>query len=178
MESFNKIISDAKVVITDINMHTGDNLNQYIKMNNYINELASKLEVLQKSQNQSILGRFKDAMLDTEDDFTENEISVQIINLTYQLNNCLYCRCISCGMFDENCRCEGCLYGSHVTECDGGNGIETRKFEEGVCTVDNMPIVTAQFDRISKQTAIALVDLNGIESHYLFDPVTGKKSRI
>ncbi len=77
-------------------------------------------------------------------------------------------------MIDDQCRCEGCLYGAHVTACEGGDGIETRKVAKGVYMIGGKPAVLAEYDRKAKTTFVTLVDVNDVERRFRFDPASGK----
>jgi len=175
MGRFDGIIADAKVAMTDIALkslnHSGSNL----KVKGYVEELARHLGTLEADRYQSLIGRFKDAMFDTSDDLVKHDAARQVVNLTYQLNRCLRCHCITCAMIDENCRCNGCLYGSHVVDCEGGTGVETRKVEKGVYLIDGVPVVHAEYDRGSGQTTVTLLGRNDVKNRFRFDPATGVK---
>jgi hypothetical protein len=170
-------VADAKVAITELNMKS-INTAAGLRVRGYLDELARQLAVLEKHQNLTLLGRIRDAMLDTAEDRERDEAARQVINLTYQLNKCLQCRCVTCPLIDETCRCEGCLYGSHVTECPGGEGVETRRLERGVFRVEGRPVVLAEHDRKSRKTVITVLEPTGLERRYAFDHKTGQRGPV
>lgn len=166
----NEAVSDAKVVITEVNMkslNTGSGL----RVRPYLADLSRYLEVLERHRNVGWLGRLRDAMFDTAEDRERDAALRQVINVTYQLNQCLRCRCITCPLIDDRCRCEGCLYGSRVTECPGGDGVETRTFERerGVFMVGGRPAVTAEYDRVTGKTVITVLEPGGLKSRVPFE---------
>ncbi len=174
MDKLERAIADAKVVMTDLGMNSINTAGTNLKVAGHLGQLKKHLAVLDKFRNLPLLARIKDAMYDTKEDVERENALRHVVNLTYQLNRCLRCRCITCPMIDEHCRCEGCLYGSHVTECEGGQGMETRRIEKGVYMVDGRPAVAATFNRRDKGTIITLVDRNDVERRYRFDPATGR----
>jgi hypothetical protein len=166
-------VADAKVAITDLNMNS-INTSSSLRVKRHLNELAKHLAILEKHRNLSWFGRLRDAMFDTAEDRERDEAIRQVLNLTYQINNCLRCRCITCPIIDSDCRCEGCLYGSHVAACEGGTGIESRQVAKGVYMVEGQPAVSAEYHRGKRETTITLLDRNDVERRYWFDPATGK----
>jgi hypothetical protein len=175
---YDGIIGDAKVAITDVAMRSIHNTGSNLKVRSYVEELRQQLRALEQDHHKSVFDRLKDAMFDTSEDAVKERASRQAVNLTYQLNCCLRCRCITCAMIEDSCRCEGCLFGSHVTTCDGGGGVETRQVESGVCLVDGMPVVRAEFDRQSRKTTVTMLDRNDVERRFALDLATGKKSPV
>jgi hypothetical protein len=167
-------VADAKVTITDVNIGS-INTASGLRVKRHLDELARLLAALEKHRRLSWLGRLQDAMFDTAEDRERDEAVRQVINLTYQLNNCRQCRCVTCPIIDDGCQCEGCLYGSRVTDCPGGLGTETRQLEKGVLRVDGQPVVRAEFDRKTRQTTIVVLEPHGIERRYWFDLRTGDK---
>ncbi len=166
-------VADAKVAITELNMKSINTVSG-LRVKGYLDELARQLAVLEKHRNLSFFGRLRDAMFDTAEDRERDEAVRHVVNLTYQLNRCLQCRCVTCPLMDETCRCEGCLFGSMVTDCRGGPGVETRKLEKGVFRVDGKPAVFAEFDRQTRQTTITVLEPSGLERRHGFDVRTGE----
>ena len=176
MGKFDQIIANAKVAITDISIQSLNTGDWNLKVKPYLEQVRRQLEILEADRYLSLLGRFKDAMYDTSADQTKNAAARLAIDLTYQLNQCLACRCITCPIIEERCRCEGCIYGAHVTECEGGLGIETRRVNSGVAFVDGLQILQAEYDRKTGQTTVTLLERNGTERRYHFNLKTGEKS--
>lgn len=174
MVTLEKAVADAKVVMTELGMNSINTAGTNLKVAEHLAQLGKQLAILEKFRRVSWLGRLKDAMYDTKEDVERENALRHTVNLTYQLNNCLRCRCITCPIIDDNCRCHGCLYGSHVTECEGGDGLETRKVEKGVYLVDGRAAVQSVYNRRDKGTIITLVDRHDIERQYRFDPATGR----
>lgn len=169
-----RAVADAKVAITELNMKCVNTVSG-LRVKSHLAELARQLAIAEKHRNLSFCGRLRDAMFDTAEDRERDEAVRQVVNLTYQLNRCLQCRCVTCPLIDETCRCEGCLFGSRVTECSGGPGVETRKLEKGVFRVDGKPVVLAEFDRKTRQTTITVLEPSGLERQYGFDVRTGER---
>jgi hypothetical protein len=173
---FDQIIANAKVALTDIHMRSINTGDWLLKVKPYIEELNRQLAVLEEDKYDSLLGRVKDAMYDTSADAAKNAAARKAVDLTFQLNHCSQCKCVTCPIIDENCRCEGCLYGSHVVTCPGGLGTETRRIDQGVVFVDGLQATLAEYDRETKQTAITLIERNGTQRRYHFNLRTGEKS--
>jgi len=176
MGRYDGIIADATVAITDFTMKAMNGTGSGLMAEKHLAALKKELAILERDRYPSLLSRVKDALLDTQQDQELAEAARRAADLTYRLGNCLECRCITCGMIDERCRCAGCVYGAHVERCEGGQGIETRAVERGVYMVDGMPAVRAEYARSSGQTVITLVDSAEMERRYRFDPRTGVKT--
>ncbi len=176
MGKYDGVVSDARVAITDVMMRAINNTGCSLAVEKHLSELTKLLAVLEQDRHPSLLSRFKDAMFDTPQDKKLDDAARRAADLTYQLKHCLACRCVTCPIIDDRCRCEGCLYGSHVVRCDGGDGVETREVEPGVYLVDGLPVVRAEYDRLTRRTAATLQDRNGNERRVGLDPKTGKTS--
>lgn len=176
MGKFDQVIADAKVALTDITMKSINTGDWNLKVKGYVDQLNRQLRILEEDRYASVLARLKDAMYDTSADVAKNAAARQAVDLTFQLNHCARCRCITCPIIEDRCRCEGCVYGSHVTACDGGLGTETRRVDPGVVLVDGLQMVQAEFDRKTQQTTVTLVERNGTERRYHFNLRTGEKS--
>jgi|GEM_PF-1713480 len=172
-QRLDQVVADAKVVITELGMSSINTAGSNLKVAGHLAELAKHLETLERFRGMSAWQRLKDAMFDTRDDVVRSEAVRHVVNLTYQLNRCLRCRCITCPIIDDNCRCAACLYGSHVTTCEGGEGVETRNVEKGVYMVSGQPVILAEHHRGKVETTVTVVDRNGVERKLLFDAASG-----
>ena len=176
MGKFDQVIADAKVAITDINLQSINTSDWDLKVKVYLEQILRQLSVLEEDRYLPLLGRLRDAMYETSADHAKNAAARQAVDLTFQINHCLQCRCITCPIIDENCHCAGCIYGSHVVACPGGLGTETRRVDPGVVFVDGLQVLQAEYDRETKQTTITLLERNGTERRYHFNLQTGEKS--
>lgn len=178
MGKYDSIIADAKVILTDVNLKAVNNVNSGLTFEKHVSELNRCIAFLEKDRKVSFMSRLKDVMFETTDDRKYEETAQRVANLTYQLNHCLNCKCITCAKIDERCTCEGCLYGSHVVKCDGAEGNELRAIERGVFIVDGLPAIQAKYNRASKETIITLIDRNEMTENFLFDLHSGKKYKL
>lgn len=171
MKKYNSIISDANISITNIlidSLNTDSNL----KITECLRILNENLPDLQKNNNSNLFNRFKNAMLEEEEEISK-KVKL-IINATEQLNICNMCKCKTCIMYEPACKCSGCLLGAHVTECEGGNGIEVRTVKSNSILLNKEPVVKLEHNRLTGEDIVTTENNLGKEQKYKYNFSNGE----
>ncbi len=178
MGKYDELISEAKVALSDVSLHTYNaESSSNLRLAGAARQLRSDLALLEGVQgpaSKGPLARMKEAMFVTAQDVQMDQAAARVRDNLEQVQACLTCRCASCVRIEPRCDCTGCLYGGHTTACDDHS--VTREFIEGACDVDGLPLLAMETDRDRLTHIVTLRAASGHPQRFRFNLRSGEKS--
>jgi hypothetical protein len=167
----NKIISNANISVTNILLDF-PNQSSNLRILKCLKEINDNLPYFKSSANKTrLLSKVKSSMF-VVDSETKKRLTT-IASATDQLEICFNCMCKTCALNDENCNCNGCLYGGYVSRCDGGTGIETRSVVSNTITFNKSDVVLLEHNRATKKNIITIINDLNLTTKYYYNFVDG-----
>lgn len=179
MGAYDKLLSDAKVMLTEINLHAANaaDFSSKLKLRAERDTLQELIPCFEERKQDGLFSKFKNAMFETEETAELEKKAENLLNSVAQLEYCKRCRCADCPLMDGDCRCSGCVLGAYVYDCNG-IGVEHRKIADPIVTINGMDVTKLDFDRATKETTAAVKNDNGIEERYRLDLSSGDARRV
>lgn len=177
MRKYDEAVKDGRVLLTELSLHAinSTRTDSRLKMKKTLDSLRENLAVsAEAGGRRKFLGKIQDALIVTENRAQKEARLEKIWNDVHQLQYCRKCRCASCPFMDEQCQCNGCVYGAYVSACEGGDGLETRTVAPNTITCHGMGVEELNYDRLTGNTVATVKNKNGIQNRLALNLETGE----